>query len=172
MEKLILCLRRHQPRHSNHRIAVAQRLLKLLGLHKWRCGLLRSFMKPENTCPILSTLLTAFLTCTTLQLCPTPELRLPALSWMTCIRNLQNIVLKVSMHAFIRITLLCMIACFFPFFYGFIWIIITAARVREILEKVGLVKESLPSNLVSSARILANVANLLDIRDTELSRLV
>ncbi|KAH6779638.1 HAUS augmin-like complex subunit [Perilla frutescens var. hirtella] len=44
-----------------------------------------------------------------------------------------------------------------------------AARMREILEKVGLVKESLPSNLVSSARILASVANMLDIRDTELS---
>lgn len=44
-----------------------------------------------------------------------------------------------------------------------------AARMREILEKVGLVKESLPSNLMSSARVLANVANLLEIRDTELS---
>ncbi|KAJ6363481.1 hypothetical protein OIU78_003620 [Salix suchowensis] len=44
-----------------------------------------------------------------------------------------------------------------------------AARIREILENVGLAQESLPSNVVSSAQVLANVANLLNIRDTELS---
>ncbi|CAL1403841.1 unnamed protein product [Linum trigynum] len=44
-----------------------------------------------------------------------------------------------------------------------------AARVREILEHVGLAQESLPSNVVGSAQVLANVANLLNIRDTELS---
>ncbi|MFQ6633107.1 hypothetical protein Gotur_011249 [Gossypium turneri] len=45
-----------------------------------------------------------------------------------------------------------------------------AARIREILENVGLAQESLPSNVVASAQVLANVANLLNIRDTELSR--
>ncbi|KAK6913714.1 hypothetical protein RJ641_021035, partial [Dillenia turbinata] len=44
-----------------------------------------------------------------------------------------------------------------------------AARIREILENVGLAQESLPSSVVSSAHALANVANLLNIRDTELS---
>ncbi|KAL1554659.1 AUGMIN subunit 1 [Salvia divinorum] len=44
-----------------------------------------------------------------------------------------------------------------------------AARIREILEHVGLVQESLPSNVVSSSQVLASVANLLNIRDTELS---
>ncbi|KAG8372073.1 hypothetical protein BUALT_Bualt12G0028600 [Buddleja alternifolia] len=44
-----------------------------------------------------------------------------------------------------------------------------AARIKEILEHVGLVQESLPSNVVSSAQVLASVANLLNIRDTELS---
>ncbi|CAA2991813.1 AUGMIN subunit 1 [Olea europaea subsp. europaea] len=44
-----------------------------------------------------------------------------------------------------------------------------AARIREILEHVGLVQDSLPSNVVSSAQVLANAANLLNIRDTELS---
>ncbi|XP_060177377.1 AUGMIN subunit 1 [Lycium barbarum] len=44
-----------------------------------------------------------------------------------------------------------------------------AARIREILESVGLAQESLPSNVVSSAHVLAKVSNLLDIRDTELS---
>ncbi|KAL0316768.1 UNVERIFIED_CONTAM: AUGMIN subunit [Sesamum radiatum] len=45
-----------------------------------------------------------------------------------------------------------------------------AARIREILEHVGLVQESLPSNVVSSSQVLASVANLFNIRDTELSR--
>ncbi|KAL1195129.1 AUGMIN subunit 1 [Cardamine amara subsp. amara] len=44
-----------------------------------------------------------------------------------------------------------------------------AARIREILESAGMAQESLPSNVVSSAQVLANVANLLNIRDTELS---
>ena len=47
-----------------------------------------------------------------------------------------------------------------------------AARIREILENVGLAQESLPSNVIASAQVLANVANLLNIRDTELSRWV
>lgn len=45
-----------------------------------------------------------------------------------------------------------------------------AARIREILEHVGLAQESLPANVVASAQVLASVANLLNIRDTELSR--
>ncbi|KAK2987338.1 hypothetical protein RJ640_023639 [Escallonia rubra] len=44
-----------------------------------------------------------------------------------------------------------------------------AARIREILESAGLAQESLPANVVTSAQVLANVANLLNIRDTELS---
>ncbi|KAI4300866.1 hypothetical protein L6164_034194 [Bauhinia variegata] len=44
-----------------------------------------------------------------------------------------------------------------------------AARIREILENAGLAQEGLPSNVVASAQVLANVANLLNIRDTELS---
>lgn len=48
--------------------------------------------------------------------------------------------------------------------------VVVAARIREILENVGLAQESLPSNVVASAQVLANVANLLNIRDTELSR--
>ncbi|KAF9617666.1 hypothetical protein IFM89_037809 [Coptis chinensis] len=44
-----------------------------------------------------------------------------------------------------------------------------ASRVREILENVGLAQESLPQNGVASVQVLANVANLLNIRDTELS---
>ncbi|KAK1366041.1 AUGMIN subunit 1 [Heracleum sosnowskyi] len=44
-----------------------------------------------------------------------------------------------------------------------------AARIREILENAGLAQESLQANVVSSAQVLANVANLLNIRDTELS---
>ncbi|KAG9151084.1 hypothetical protein Leryth_002650 [Lithospermum erythrorhizon] len=52
-----------------------------------------------------------------------------------------------------------------------VWLFV-AARIREILEHVGLAQESLTPNVVSSAQVLANVANLLNIRDTELSRLV
>ncbi|XP_073277388.1 AUGMIN subunit 1-like isoform X1 [Primulina huaijiensis] len=44
-----------------------------------------------------------------------------------------------------------------------------AVRIREILEHVGLAQESLPSNVVTYSQVLANVANLLNIRDTELS---
>ncbi|XP_048501979.2 AUGMIN subunit 1-like [Beta vulgaris subsp. vulgaris] len=44
-----------------------------------------------------------------------------------------------------------------------------AARIRELLENVGLAQESLPSSVVGSAQVLASVANLLNIRDTELS---
>ncbi|KAB1222239.1 DNA-directed RNA polymerase V subunit 5A [Morella rubra] len=44
-----------------------------------------------------------------------------------------------------------------------------AARIREILESAGLAQDSLPSNVVGSAQVLANVANLLNVRDTELS---
>ncbi|KAK6127258.1 hypothetical protein DH2020_038984 [Rehmannia glutinosa] len=51
----------------------------------------------------------------------------------------------------------------------FVSVKIRTARIREILEHVGLVQESLPSNVVSSSQVLANVANLLNIRDTELT---
>ncbi|XP_010247872.1 PREDICTED: AUGMIN subunit 1-like [Nelumbo nucifera] len=44
-----------------------------------------------------------------------------------------------------------------------------AARIREILESAGLAQESLSSNIIASAQVLANVANLLNIRDTEMS---
>ncbi|CAH9134881.1 unnamed protein product [Cuscuta epithymum] len=44
-----------------------------------------------------------------------------------------------------------------------------AARIREILENVGLGQESLTPNVVSSAQVLASMSNLLNIRDTELS---
>ena len=37
---------------------------------------------------------------------------------------------------------------------------------------MGLAQEGLPSNVVASAQCLANVANLLNTRDTELSRWV
>ncbi|KAJ4828089.1 AUGMIN subunit 1 [Turnera subulata] len=47
-----------------------------------------------------------------------------------------------------------------------------AARMREILENVGLSQESLPSNVVVSVQVLANIANLLNIRDTEQSSLL
>uniref|UniRef100_A0A175YNV8 Uncharacterized protein n=1 Tax=Daucus carota subsp. sativus TaxID=79200 RepID=A0A175YNV8_DAUCS len=45
-----------------------------------------------------------------------------------------------------------------------------AARIREILENAGLAQESLQANVVASAQVLANVANLLNVRDTESSR--
>ena len=48
--------------------------------------------------------------------------------------------------------------------------VVSAARIREILESVGLSQESLASNVVGSVQVLANVSNLLNIRDTELSR--
>ncbi|KAL5703149.1 AUGMIN subunit 1 [Ranunculus cassubicifolius] len=44
-----------------------------------------------------------------------------------------------------------------------------AARIKEILENVGLSQESLSQNAVASVQVLANVANLLNIRDTETS---
>ncbi|XP_057486596.1 AUGMIN subunit 1-like [Actinidia eriantha] len=44
-----------------------------------------------------------------------------------------------------------------------------AARIREILENVGLAIDSLPANVVASTQVIANVANMLNIRDTELS---
>ncbi|KAL7177615.1 hypothetical protein ACSBR2_030889 [Camellia fascicularis] len=44
-----------------------------------------------------------------------------------------------------------------------------AARIREILERVGLANECLPPNVIASTQVLAIVANLLDIRDTEFS---
>ncbi|KAL5722796.1 AUGMIN subunit 1 [Ranunculus cassubicifolius] len=43
------------------------------------------------------------------------------------------------------------------------------ARIKEILENVGLAQENLSQNAVSSVQVLANVANLLNIRDTEIS---
>ncbi|KAK9141242.1 hypothetical protein Scep_010923 [Stephania cephalantha] len=44
-----------------------------------------------------------------------------------------------------------------------------AARIREILENVGLAQESFPQSAVASVQVLANVANLLNVRDTEMS---
>ncbi|KAI3904414.1 hypothetical protein MKW98_014594 [Papaver atlanticum] len=44
-----------------------------------------------------------------------------------------------------------------------------AARIREILQSVGLAQEALPPNAVTSVQVVANVANLLNIRDTEMS---
>lgn len=44
-----------------------------------------------------------------------------------------------------------------------------AARIKEILENVGLAQESLSQNAVASVQVLANVSNLLNIRDTEIS---
>lgn len=58
----------------------------------------------------------------------------------------------------------------FVYFDWFWFLGLLAARIREILESVGMAQENLPSNVVSSAQVLANVANLLNIRDTELSR--
>lgn len=57
-----------------------------------------------------------------------------------------------------------MLICMFLLNLGLI-----AARIREILENVGLAQEGLPANVVASSQVLANVANLLNIRDTELS---
>jgi len=59
---------------------------------------------------------------------------------------------------------------YFSLMQYFVDFVAVAARIREILENVGLAQESLPSNVVSSAQVLANVANFLNIRDTELSR--
>lgn len=47
-----------------------------------------------------------------------------------------------------------------------------AARIREVLENVGLARDTLPPNVVSASQVVAKVANLLDVRDTELSRWV
>ncbi|CAN6470973.1 unnamed protein product [Victoria cruziana] len=44
-----------------------------------------------------------------------------------------------------------------------------AARIREILESVGLARENLSASTVASAQVLANAANLLNTRDTEMS---
>ncbi|GFP97012.1 adenosine kinase 2 [Phtheirospermum japonicum] len=41
--------------------------------------------------------------------------------------------------------------------------------MREILEHVGFVQESLSSNVLSSSQVIANVANPFNIRDIELS---
>ncbi|KAG9450319.1 hypothetical protein H6P81_010284 [Aristolochia fimbriata] len=44
-----------------------------------------------------------------------------------------------------------------------------AVRIREILDNVGLALDNLPPSATSSAQVLANVSNLLNIRDTEMS---
>ncbi|KAG6496793.1 AUGMIN subunit 1-like isoform X1 [Zingiber officinale] len=44
-----------------------------------------------------------------------------------------------------------------------------AVRIREILERVGLSREQLSPGAIGSAQIVAGVANLLNIRDTEMS---
>lgn len=47
---------------------------------------------------------------------------------------------------------------------------LAAVRIREILENVGLAQESLSPGSIAPAQVLANVANLLNLRDTEMSR--
>ncbi|XP_008781814.1 AUGMIN subunit 1 [Phoenix dactylifera] len=47
-----------------------------------------------------------------------------------------------------------------------------ATRIREILERVGLAQEQLSPSAIASAQVIANVANLLNIRDTEMSSFV
>lgn len=51
-------------------------------------------------------------------------------------------------------------------------VVSAAARIREILEFTGLPQENLSQSGVMSANILANVANLLDLKDTETTRFV
>lgn len=45
-----------------------------------------------------------------------------------------------------------------------------AIRLREILESAGLAQERLSADAIESAQVIARVANLLNIRDTEMSR--
>lgn len=45
-----------------------------------------------------------------------------------------------------------------------------AIRIREILERVGLSREQISPGAIGAAQIVAGVANLLNIRDTEMSR--
>ncbi|RRT73839.1 hypothetical protein B296_00005389 [Ensete ventricosum] len=47
-----------------------------------------------------------------------------------------------------------------------------AARIREVLERVGLAREQLSPGAIGSAQVVAGVANLLNIRDTEMSSFV
>ncbi|VAI87569.1 unnamed protein product [Triticum turgidum subsp. durum] len=47
-----------------------------------------------------------------------------------------------------------------------------AARLREALERAGLARDALPPPAASAARAVAAVANLLAIRDTEMSSFV
>ncbi|XP_074578702.1 AUGMIN subunit 1-like [Curcuma longa] len=47
-----------------------------------------------------------------------------------------------------------------------------AIRIREILEHVGLSREQISPGVIGSAQIVAGVANLLNIRDTEMSSFV
>jgi HAUS augmin-like complex subunit 1 len=49
---------------------------------------------------------------------------------------------------------------------------VAAARVRETLECIGLSEENLSQSGVISTNTLANVANLLDLKDTESTRFV
>jgi HAUS augmin-like complex subunit 1 len=49
---------------------------------------------------------------------------------------------------------------------------VAAARIRETLECIGLSQENLSQSGVMSANTLANVANLLDLKDTESTRFV
>ncbi len=49
---------------------------------------------------------------------------------------------------------------------------LAAARLREILECIGLSQENLSQSGVMAAQTLANVAHLLDVKDTETSRYV
>ncbi|RWW77856.1 hypothetical protein BHE74_00013946 [Ensete ventricosum] len=47
-----------------------------------------------------------------------------------------------------------------------------AARIREVLERVGLAREQLSPGAIGSAQVVAGIANLLNIRDTEMSSFV
>ncbi|KAG0467403.1 hypothetical protein HPP92_018372 [Vanilla planifolia] len=47
-----------------------------------------------------------------------------------------------------------------------------AARIREILDSVGLSQERLTPGAISSAQVVASVANLLNVRDTETSSFI
>ncbi|OAY76124.1 AUGMIN subunit 1 [Ananas comosus] len=47
-----------------------------------------------------------------------------------------------------------------------------AARIREILDRVGLARDNLSPAAAASAQVVASVANLFNIRDTELSSFI
>lgn len=48
--------------------------------------------------------------------------------------------------------------------------VFAAVRIREILENVELAMERLSPGAVRSAQVIANVANFLNLKDTEMGR--